>query len=797
MQNSLPTNTTSISSNEVSVKEQILRYFQYWRWFLLSVLVCLSVVFIFLRYYVVEYGVASSILIKDEKKGGDSEYSAFGDINIITAKNNIANEIAMLKSRRLSQNVVRNLDLDISYFTKGRLVSRELYGETNPIKIIFLDKKENYYEKDTVFTIKIQSKKSFILSNIEKKGSVVYKFGQKINSTLGNFIVTLNSESIPNKGGNEIIIHKINLESRANYFRGNLTLSNIEKTNVINLSATDPIWKRGVNYLDSLVSQYNQDAIKDRNLIAEFTKEFIEKRLRIITDELGGIDGKEESFKKDKKITSVEDDAKMSLQNQTDFTKSLIAVETDIKVSEFMLDEVNNTKINGLIATNILSSTETSTALIKEYNAIALDRERISKTSTEKNPLLRDSEDNIKALRANILESLHSRYNALLIQRDHLLRQRNVYDGRIAQAPTNERLFNEIFRQQQIKQNLYLYLLQKREEAEISLAATSPKAKIIDKAYLTGSVTLNRNVFYLGAFLLGLFIPFGILFLIDFLDTKIKNRYDIIGKISVPYLGDLPKSENNEEIIKVNSRSSSAEAIRMIRTNLDFMLAHVSANKCKTIFVTSSIPKEGKTFIAVNLAATIALSGRKVLIIGLDIRNPKLDTYIDLPLVGLTNYLSKSDSNINDYIVKVKDVDNFYALPSGVIPPNPVELLMNDKIHVMFNELKQQYDYIIVDTAPTSVVTDTLLIAKNADSVIYVMRANYLDKGMLSFAETLYKENKLPNMSVLLNDTEIKKTYYGYGYGYGNGYGYGYGYTDTSNPTFFEKIVSFFKRNKK
>ena len=273
------------------------------------------------------------------------------------------------------------------------------------------------------------------------------------------------------------------------------------------------------------------------------------------------------------------------------------------------------------------------------------------------------------------------------------------------------------------------------------------------------------------------------------MDTKIKSRIDIVGKVSIPYIGDLPRSKDNESIIKINSRSSSAEAIRMIRTNLEFMLANVTKNKCKTIFITSSISKEGKTFCAINLATTIALSDKKVLIIGLDIRNPKLNTYIDLPSKGLTNYLTKQDVSINDYIVNVNNIPSLFALASGVIPPNPVELLMNAKINEMFDELKLQYDYIIVDTAPVSLVTDTLLVAKNADAFIYVMRANYLEKGMLQFAETLYKENKLPNMCILLNDTIQTKTY-----GYGNGYGYGYGYEVDKEVeiTWYKKVLSLF-----
>jgi capsular exopolysaccharide synthesis family protein len=583
---------------------------------------------------------------------------------------------------------------------------------------------------------------------------------------------------------------KSSLESSANDFRGSLIISLVDKTNVINLSNTDPIPQRGLDFLDEVVNQYNQDAIKERNQVANFTKDFIDQRLQIITKELGGVEQQQEIFKKTRNLTSLEADSELSLAQATDYDRSILNIETELKVSEFMLNQISKMKPNELIPANIMSSKEGSNGSVDQYNTLVLERRRQLKSATEDNPMIKNMDSQLLSVKLNIIEGLKNKQKDLKINILDLSNTRAHFDNKVGKVPTNDRFYNEIARQQHVKESLYLYLLQKREETELSLAASSPKAKIIDKAYLSGPVSLNKLVFYLVAFAIGIFIPFGVLFLINFLDTKIKSRKDIVGKVSIPYLGDLPRSNDNEDIIKVNSRSSFAEAIRMIRTNLEFMLAHVTKNKCKTIFITSSISKEGKTFCAVNLATTIALSEKKVLIIGMDIRNPKLDTYIDLPSKGLTNYLSKEDGTINDFIVKVNAIPNLYALASGVIPPNPVELLMNDKINVMFNELKLQFDYIIVDTAPVSLVTDTLLIAKNADAFIYVMRANYLEKRMLQFAETLYKEGKLPNMCILLNDTENSKTS-------GYGYGYGYGVENEIEISGLNKIFSVFKKESK
>ena len=787
MQNLLP-NLEASNKSEINIKEQLFFYSQYWKWFVFSALFFLSVSFIYLRYYIVEYGVNSTILIKDEKKGGSSEFSAISDMNLFSSKNSVDNEIAILKSRTLSQNVVAGLDLDISYFSQDRLVNVEFYKDS-PIKILFYNKSKNYNKINKQLTIKVESDTNYSLSENNTEIFNEYIFGQKVTNELGTFTIIKNNVFSKNELPT-ISIVKSSLESTANDFRGSLTISLVDKTNVINLSNTDPIPQRGLDFLDEVVNQYNLDAIRERNQIANFTKDFIDLRLQIITKELGGVEQQQEIFKKTRNLTSLEADSELSLAQATDYDRSILNIETELKVSEFMLNQISKMKPNELIPANIMSSKEGSNGGVDQYNTLVLERRRQLKSATEDNPMIKNMDSQLLSVKLNIIEGLKNKQKDLKINVLDLSNTRAHFDNKVGKVPTNDRFYNEIARQQHVKESLYLYLLQKREETELSLAASSPKAKIIDKAYLSGPVSLNKLVFYLVAFAIGIFIPFGILFLINFLDTKIKSRKDIVGKVSIPYLGDLPRSNDNEDIIKVNSRSSSAEAIRMIRTNLEFMLAHVTKNKCKTIFITSSISKEGKTFCAVNLATTIALSEKKVLIIGMDIRNPKLDTYIDLPSKGLTNYLSKEDGTINDFIVKVNAIPNLYALASGVIPPNPVELLMNDKINVMFDELKLQFDYIIVDTAPVSLVTDTLLIAKNADAFIYVMRANYLEKRMLQFAETLYKEGKLPNMCILLNDTENSKTS-------GYGYGYGYGVENDIEISGLNKIFSIFKKESK
>ena len=609
MQNTPLANSEQNNQNDFNIKEQLFIYLRYWKWFLLSVLLCLALVFAYLRYSIIEYGSMTSILIKDEKKGGSSEYSAISDLNIFSSKSNVDNEIAILKSRTLSQKVVSSLELDISYYSVGRVVDIELYKDS-PVKILFTEKSKDYDKLSKSFMVSVISNKKFTLSEMDKKHPVEHFFGEKIHNELGTFVILKDVAVLNPNEVSEIVILKSTLESKADSFRGKLGVISLEKTNVINLTTTDQVAKRGQDFLNEIANQYNQDAITDRNQVANFTKDFINKRLEIITGELGNVEEHEEVFKKSRKLTSLEADSELSLSKSVDYEKDVLEFQTNLKVNNFMLNQVINLKEDEFIPSNVLSSSS-SNQLISQYNALILEKRRQLKSATDINPAIETINNSLISLRRNIIASLNNVQNDLKIQISDLSNQQSRYDGKVAKVPTNDRYYNEIARQQHVKESLYLYLLQKREETELSLAATSQKAKIIDTAYLTGPVSPKKSLLYLIAFVLGLLIPFGILFLIKFLDTKLKTRLDVVGKISVPYLGDLPKSETNEEVIKVNSRSSSAEAIRMIRTNLDFMLAHIPEDKCKTIFITSSIPKEGKTFIAVNLATTIALSGKK------------------------------------------------------------------------------------------------------------------------------------------------------------------------------------------
>lgn len=752
----------------INIAEIAQQYLHHWKWFVLSVILCVAAAFLYIRYATPIYKATTTILVKDDRKGGlQSELSAFSDLGLMGGvKSNVDNEIEIIKSRTIIEKAVRALDFNIGYYSEGTVRTMELYSK-KPVSFTFIERRPEFYSELNSFQIKSKNNQQFQLFSTEGKNIGVYSYGKTIDLGYSKMIV-VNASTSNEEYNMTVVISKI--QSVVQSYKVAINIATVGKnTSVVEISITNPVKEKAEGIIDEIVNQYNQDAIEDKNFISRSTEKFISGRLEIISKELGDVEKTAEGFKESNQITDVVANAGVYLQNSVVFEKELIEAETKLRVVSSMMEFLKSNK-NQLIPSNIIPDEGSAVELIAEHNQAMLERDRIAKNSTDKNSVVINLNNRIEDLRLNIIESLSRLTAAIKIKKSELERQVNMTAGKISQIPGQERQFRIIDRQQKIKETLYLYLLQKREETALALAATEPNAKVIDSAVASNSpISPKKNIVFLGALFLGMLMPFAIIYLIDLLDTKVKSRLDV-EKLNIPFLGDIPTSESHEEIINANSRSSSAEAIRIVRTNLEFMLTEVPEGLAKTVFITSTLPKEGKTFVTANLASTIALSDKKVLLIGLDIRNPKLTSYYDMPSKGITNYLAQSESPIGDYIAKIAGYDNLYVLPPGAIPPNPVELLLNKRVDSMFEELKREFDYIVVDTAPVSVVTDTLLIAKNADAFVYVVRANYLEKRLLKVMETFYKDGKLSNMSVILNDSDWTKSF-GYGYGYGYGYG--------------------------
>lgn len=789
--------------DDIQLRAILEKYLIHWKWFVLAVILFLFTAKIYLRYTTPMYQASTTILVKDEKKGGMlSELSAFADMGLGSGlKSNVDNEIEILKSRSLIESTVKKLELNISIFEKGRVNTRELYTEV-PIEVHFSNVKPDFYTDQMKWEFVKLSPDTFeLVSVIEEESPILlthkkeFQYGEIIPTRNGNLIITKpfgikSSKKLEDKS---IFIVVTPFENVVASYQKRLVVEPISKTSsVVAISLTDPVLKRAEVFLNDLIQIYNDDAAADKNFISENTSKFIASRLILITQELDGVEKEVESFKRSNSLTDIESEAKLFIEGSSEYNKKSVENEIQLNVVSSLLDFMKKSTNGDLLPSNIISGEADASALINNYNQLVLNRNRILKSATLSNPSVVKLDEQITSLKANVAESLSRMQANLTIQKRNLKGQEGLLESKIGKIPVQERQFKVIARQQKVKEELYLYLLQKREETAISLAATAPNARVIDDAKASKTpVSPKKNIIYLGALLMGLLIPFGILYIKDLLDTKVKTRFDITDKFNIPFLGDVPKSLTPNEMISTTSRTSSAEALRIVRTNLDFMLNQVPDGKAKSIFLTSTIPGEGKTFLSVNLAGIFALSGKKVLLIGMDIRSPKLNEYIGLPSAkGLTDYLTTKGAVIGDYINKLNGFEDFDVLLAGSIPPNPTEMLMNKKLDELFAQLKSDYDFILVDTAPVSLVSDTLIVAKYADTFVYVVRANHLDKRMLNIPESMHKENKLPNMAFLLNDTDVTKGY-GYGYGYGN-YGYGnYGYGNTpEKKSWYKKVFN-------
>ena len=778
---------------DFQIKAIVDQYASHWKWFILGVFVSLLIAYLYLRYYTPQYQAATTILVKDEKKGGMlSELSAFADMGIGGGiKNNLDNEVEILKSRTLIESVVKKLNLNTAFIVEGNIVKTEVY-QNPPIMVNFIDQKPGFFDNTMEFKYVSATSNTFELEDLSAEKSIVtdknnvYKYGQPIQTKYGTLVINKSATQLNSieKNNSTITIILSPLENTVESFKSRLKVNPLSKTSsVVEISLIDPVLTKAEDFLDVLVQNYNEDAVADKNLISENTSKFIANRLQLITEELEGVEQDVQSFKNNNQLTDIETEAKLFIEGSSEYDKKGVEADIQLNIISSMLDFMKKSKKSDLLPANIVSGE--ATEMIGSYNQLVLDRNRIMKSATEANPTVIKIDQQLSSLKSSVASSLSRMQSNLSIQKRNLNSQEGLLTSKLGKIPVQERQFRVIARQQKVKEELYLYLLEKREETAISLAATAPNARVIDAAKaLIIPVSPKNNIIYLAALLLGLLIPFGIIYIMDLLDTKVKSRMDIADRFNIPFLGDVPRSSTPNEIIDTASRSSTAEALRIVRANLDFMLNQVPDGSAKSIFLTSTIAGEGKTFLSVNLAYLFAHTGKKVLLMGMDIRKPKLNEYIGITKTkGLTDYLSSKNEPINDFITKYKGYENFDVLLAGTIPPNPTELLMNSKVDELFVQFKKEYDFIIVDTAPVSLVSDTLIIAKYADTFVYVVRANHMDKRMLYIPDILHRENKLPNMAFILNDTEVTKGYGYGGYGYG---GYGYGVIHEKKPWYKE-----------
>ncbi|MDA9111627.1 polysaccharide biosynthesis tyrosine autokinase [Flavicella sp.] len=776
-----------------SMRNELEKYLHHWKWFVLSAFSAFILAFFYLRYATPKYEVQTTLLIKQDDNMMSSELAAFQDLGMFGEGNsNIQNEMQLLKSRTLASSVVKDLNLTTRYFRQGRLKESEVFAEQIPIRLQEVIA-TNYSTKelDTTLYVQIHSATHFNLLDANK--SKIYD-SLEYNSSFAikdrSYSIVQNEYFSENDFGKEIRIHLKPLESVVSDLVKEVQVIPVDEamSTVLVLSAKHAVKKKGIAILDRLVDNYTYNAINDKSTVEQKTSEFISNRLQLIKAELFLVDKLAENYKIDNELTDIAEESKAFFETVNSSEQALFNATTQLKLVDYMVDYLQSQeKSFELIPVNLGFSDVSISVLTSEYNAVVLERNRLLRNSSPTNPMVINLDAQLKSFQQSLTESLRNLKASLQISLRELVKNDNRINDKIANLPTQEREYKNIARQLGIKESLYLYLLQKQEETEISLAVTTPNSKVIDRAYASKDpVSPKSKVVYLAALLLGLLFPFGILYVKDLLDTKLHSRQDMEHYVTAPILGDIPINDTDENIVvqEGGGRSSTAEAFRLLRTNLDFMLTETD-NNCKTIFVTSTTSGEGKSFVATNLACTLSLSGKKVALLGMDLRKPKITDYLNVPNQrGVSNFIIDKDMQFQDLGFPMPGFKGMDVYISGVIPPNPAELLLHPKVEILFTQLQAKYDYIVVDTAPVSLVTDTLMIGKYADMTIYVSRAGYLDKRLLTVPEMLYNEKRLNNMAMLINASDHQR---GYGYGVYGAYG-GYGYGQEKQLPWWKKV---------
>ena len=753
--------------NPVNYREIILKYLYNWKWFVVGVFITFLIAFVILRYSQNQYLVSTTILILDSEKGGTpTELAAFEDLGFVSsAKKSIDNEIGVLKSRNLMESVVKDVGVNVTYYTKGKVNTIEHYKNDVPFKINFFMQDSVLYKTDTAFIVNPLSDSKFLLKNIKTDETTEHLFGETVATEFGEINITpnlLNNIEVDN----EIVVVISSVNRVAEGLRKSINLELLDKSNLIEISLTGPIKQKSQDILNALVRIYNQNAVDDKNKIGKNTNSFINERLALIEKDLTNTDKDIELFKTSNRLTDIASEASLVVGNNDQIEKNILQIKTQLRLADYVADYLK-TNTNQLIPSNLGLSDGAVSLNTENYNRLLLERNRILSGSGLKNPVVINLDDQLSQLRASILQGLVNLKSSLNISLQESYNQKYAASSRIGDVPKQETEFKDIQRQQTIVETVYLYLLQKREENSIALSVTVPNSKIIDTAGGSNSpVSPKPLLVFMIAGAMGIIIPFGIMFILFALDNKVHTVKEIEAAIDAPYIGDIPEIKGDIGLITKNNVENISESFRMLRSNVFFMLSKVKG-RGKTIFVTSTIGGEGKSFISSNLSAVLALSNKKVLLVGADIRKPKIKEYIKIDLKkGLTHFLMDEDLKVSDIIYHSKEL-NMDIIDTNLIAPNPSEvLLMSGRFDELMAYGKENYDYIIFDTAPVKVVTDTFLIGHHADLFLYVIRANYLDKRMLELPQKLYEEKRLPNIAMVLNFAEIQKGY-GYGYGYG------------------------------
>lgn len=790
------------SEEPLNLYALFFKFFAYWPWFIVSVVGCLLLAFVYLRYQTPVYNISASVLIKEQDArskammGTNGALGALQDIGGFSMTSNFDNEIEILKSRTLIRKVVTDLNLYINTQQQRAFGYAPSLYKQSPVVVSLTPEEAEQLQSTVVLRMRYTPQGSLsVRAKYEWKEAeqVIEKEFPKLPAVLptdaGVFrfsadslvLAEMKAEGKALEQDLELVTHIASPTVVANAYTEKLSVTPTSKTTTIaKISLQNSSRQRGIDFINRLVAIYNQDANDEKNEVARKSAEFIEERIAIINEELGSTESQLASFKQRSGLTDLTSDAQLALTESSKYEQQRIENATQISLVQFLQNYINDPKnANEVIPANVGLQDNNLTSVINQYNELIIERNRLLRTSSENNPAVISLNAGIEAMRTSVQTTVQSVLKGLQIAKADIQRQTSKYESRISAAPEKEKEFMTISRQQEIKATLYTMLLQKREENAITLAATANNGRIIEQAQPSlAPVSPKSSIIALAALILGLGLPIGFVYLRDLLKYKIENREDVERITTVPILAELPKCDTpatNSIVVRENKNDMMEETFRGLRTNMLFMLEPQE----KVILFTSTQPGEGKSFLAANTAISLAFLGKKVVILGMDIRKPGLNKAFGFTrsAKGITNYLNDPEhTDLMSLIMESQISPNLQILPGGPVPPNPTELVARPVLDDMINMLKERYDYVILDTAPIGMVTDTAIIGRVADLCVYACRADYTPKNGYEYINVLKNSHKFPKLATVINGIDMRKRKNAYGYGYGKRYGYGYGY---------------------
>lgn len=770
MENKSQTQYRTTNNNDfIDIRALLSKLLKNWYWFVISVCICIAVAFVYLKTCSTKYEVKTTVLLRDDRTNNPlTQLAVLEGLTGAKSSKSVEDEIQILTTRKITSQVIKSLNLTTEYYAKKGILTpyNELYT-ASPIKLTPPESFNDTLHRTLIFDIKHAKKGYKITLEVgeNKENYFSDNFPTSLNTLYGKIDFTLTAP-LNDKTAYRIIVYPAAFLVESYSSAINVAPVN-KRTNAISASITSATPAKAIDILNKLIDLYNEDVVNDKNIVGYNTADFVDEQVKLIEVELSELEAEVEKYKKENKITDISSEANLFLNLTSEYDRKLAEIQTQINLVSYIDNYVKKEENKySMIPANLGIEDNSLILLVKEYNNALLERIKLLRTTNEQNPVISQLEELLGILRASIIESIKSISDGLNIAKSDLLKKDSQFTAKIKDMPTKEREYIELKRRQEVTQSLYVFLLQKKKENDLSLATTTSPAKLLDEAYvLPKPVAPKKSIILLMALMLGCAIPFIVIYLLDLLNNKIQNKKEYQQLVRAPFIGSIGTNKTPDiAVVKEGQTTPIIEMFRQLRTNLQFMIAN---KKNPVILVTSSVSGEGKTFISINLALSFALMKKKVVLLGLDIRNPMLDKYLDMRKdnKGITSFLSNPDIKLQEIILESTSTNpNLYVIQAGAVPPNPTELLMSARLDEMIAELKKHFDYIVIDSAPIGVVPDTYELNRVIDNTVYVSRQNYTTREMTTLINDIYKDNRLNNMSVVLNDTDVAESYYGYNY---------------------------------